>query len=99
MNIELETGISIIGALCSVAMAYGIAEGRSREMLKQITQINGWKEKHVEWADESKSVLNQDIYEVKTLTLIQGEQYKEIIRRLDTIDKKMDVLERRHTQR
>ena len=100
MNLSVETVISIGSVIIAGGVSYGVVKTQCEKLWDEVSDIKSWREHHMDFSQNCQLTTERKIGELKTSQSVQGEQYKEIIRRLDSLDKKIEVMnERRESKR
>jgi len=102
----MQLTTEIVTFLVSVGMSYGVIkirqdkserafEKHQEEVWKEISKLREWRHEHQKESGDKRLEIEKDLGQIRSLLLVRDEQYKEIIRRFDSFDKKLDEFRQR----
>ena len=95
MNVSIELFVSIGGIIATAATSYGIIKVQCEKLWEEVHDIKSWREHHMDMSTNCQLNTEKRLGEIRTSQSVRDEQYKEIIRRLDSIDKKIEIIHER----
>lgn len=99
MNLSIEAIFSIVSIFVAGGISYGVVKTQCDKLWQEVADIKSWREHHVDFASNCRLLQEKNIGDLRTQVSVSGEQYKEILRRLESIEEKIEILyERRGTR-
>lgn len=100
MNLSLEALLSIGSIIVAGGVSYGVVKNQCDKLWQEVADIKSWREHHIDFSSNCRLSTERTVGDLKVTQGVLNEQYKEILRRLDDIEAKIDFLyERRGTER
>lgn len=93
LSIEIRDVATVTGLLATAIGSYGYVRHEIKSLWKAYNTLNVWRDSHVITEIAAKEDVYKRVHDLETGLSVKHEQFNEIIRRLDVIDKKIDKLE------
>jgi hypothetical protein len=90
MELKPELALSLIATTVSVGVSFGIMKTNMEKLWEEMKKVKEWKDNQNAVCQSHLIEQERIVGEVKSQKGVRDEQFREIIRRLDTIEKIVD---------
>lgn len=98
VNLSVEAVLSIGSIFVAGGVSYGVVKTQCDKLWAEVTDIKSWREHHMDFSQGCQLATERKVGELKTSQSVQDERFKEILRRLDSIEKKIEVINERRSE-